>query len=241
MNTGPGLCSTSSQSVCKYQPRTLRYLSKKCLWILAQGCAITLSRLYEYMNTSPGLCDISLGDNKRKWESPVSTTFGKRWPPLGSPHHQRKRSPKKFLHFLLNGTVSQGYRSLFYFMNLQYSNHICTVGLLGHLKQTAKMKQLLKVLGMFFREKKKLIYINYIFFFFIYCLFADIFVSYWCKQSCAQKSWSEWHLQYCRVYTSTASNWEEAHLRLRSVIPVCQYSGDRGGIWGTRELVCMYT
>ena len=105
-----------------------------------------------FVNTSPGLCDISLGDNKRKWESPVSTTFGKRWPPLGSPHHQRKRSPKKFLHFLLNGTVSQGYRSLFYFMNLQYSNRI---GLLGHLKLTAKMKQLLKVLGMFFREKKK--------------------------------------------------------------------------------------
>ena len=63
-------------------------------------------------------------------------------------------------------------------MNLQYSNHI---GLLGHLKQTAKMKQLLKVLGMFFREKKKLIYINYIFFFFIYYLFAVIFVSYCCK------------------------------------------------------------
>ena len=188
MNTSPGLCDTSPspQGVYEYQPRTVRYLSTKCLWIPAQDCAIPLHKVFMntspglcdiplpkvFVNTSPGLCDISLGDNKRKWESPVSTTFGKRWPPLGSPHHQRKRSPKKFLHFLLNGTVSQGYWSLFYFMNLQYSNRI---GLLGHLKLTAKMKQLLKVLGMFFREKKNF-FLSIIFFSSSYITYLQLFL-----------------------------------------------------------------
>ena len=89
---------TSPQGVCKYQPRTVRYLSTKCLWIPAQDCAIPLHKVFMntspglcdiplpkvFVNTSPGLCDISLGDNKRKWESPVSTTFGKgdHWDPL---------------------------------------------------------------------------------------------------------------------------------------------------------------